>query len=66
MEQLSKGLVTQRPRGKADNGQENGNAKAIVYDVIHKAGKIRGKESPRIRVKFILASHSRKSDIMQQ
>lgn len=59
MEQHSKGLVTQRPREKADNGQENvmeRKSNSIAYDVIHKAGKIRGKESSRIRVKFILAS----------
>lgn len=64
LEKTSNAAAARKSRQWA--GKCNGNAKAIVYDVIHKAGKIREKESPKICVKFILASHSRKSDIMQQ
>lgn len=59
IEQHSKGLVTWRPRRKADNGQKNvmeRKSNSTIYDVKG------GKESPRICVKFIFASHRRKSN----
>jgi len=66
MEQHSKGSVTQ-PREKADNRQENVmklKSNSIWCD--SQGERICGKESPKIRVKFIFSSHNHKSNIMQQ
>lgn len=64
MKQYWKEVVTQRPRGEADNGQENVMERKS-NSMIHKAGRFAGKRIvSRVPVKFILVSHSDKNDVI--